>query len=592
MNSVFPVEIIVYDYNSIVSGNESDDIEVYLISLPHRGFLYSSTMSIIQSLPSSGLLLSNTTLFYEPISGEFNTSVYTDIKVKVKNPYGISNPKTLSIYVDWINSPPITQDLSFHMNTHEVFSIDIDIIDVDNDKNYTQILFISPECSILTPSLFYSFTLSIQYIGGYDTQSNNTCIVQFVVGDSHGLESNLTTYTFFITNEIQPITFSFIVNQGENSTISPISNYSDCILQVITSPTHGQMIVQNKSFLYLADSWYFSSPSTTIYHQDLHNPHESCSFIILHKGITSLPFTIQLIIQHINTLPMYFLNAIVISRLSLPSSVSFQVYNPVSFHDIFILDMDNDTQLCSLKITTNTGFFDFNTTTNNPENSLEWKDGNYGEGMDDNMIIVQGSISAMNLAFQSFIYRAVYRLNDTMQITLTDGNLTVSGIIQLIYTVEETTTLTTRFYMIMICIYAFLILCFLLLIINCCKKICNCFSKCKREKKKLPKTKKQKEKKTKIEIEKKSSKKPEDISSSRTSITKSEKPMKNEISSVPKQSSVVVSTPIKKKVPPPLPKSPPPVKKSPPTLNTQLISSTPDNVEPYSRKSSKPPSVI
>ena len=117
MNSIFPVEIIVYDYNSIVSGNESDNIEVYLISLPHRGFLYSSTMSIIQSLPSSGLLLSNTTLFYEPISGEFNTSVYTDIKVKVKNPYGISNPKTLSIYVDWINSPPITQDLSFHMNT-------------------------------------------------------------------------------------------------------------------------------------------------------------------------------------------------------------------------------------------------------------------------------------------------------------------------------------------------------------------------------------------------------------------------------------------------------------------------------------------
>ena len=100
---------------------------------------------------------------------------------------------------------------------------------------------------------------------------------------------------------------------------------------------------------------------------------------------------------------MYYMNTIIISRLSLPSSVSFQVYDPVYFHDIFILDMDNDTQLCSLKITTNTGFFVFNTTTNNPENSLEWKDGNYGEGMDDNLVIVQGSISAMNKAFQFLV---------------------------------------------------------------------------------------------------------------------------------------------------------------------------------------------
>ena len=68
--------------------------------------------------------------------------------------------------------------------------------------------------------------------------------------------------------------------------------------------------------------------------------------------------------------------------------------------------------------------------------------------------------------------------------------------------------------------------------------------------------------------------------------------MKNEISSIPKQSTTVVSTPLKKKHPPPLPKSPPPVKKTPPTLNTQLVAATPDNIEPYSRKSSKPPPVI
>lgn len=205
------------------------------------------------------------------------------------------------------------------------------------------------------------------------------------------------------------------------------------------------------------------------------------------------------------------------------------MYTPIPIHTIQIQDSDRNTQLCSLQITTITGFFQFNTSL------LEWKEGNYGEGMDDNKVIAIGSISDMNNALETIRYRAVYRLNDTMVLIITDGNYTATGRIELIYTPEESNGLSERFFII-VCLVCALIICgFVSICWNCCQS-------CRSSKKKDP---------------------------------------------MHPKKTLRKKTMLQKKVPPPLPKS------LPPTQRTLIHSktTTPDNIEFISKKSAKPPSV-
>lgn len=152
--------------------------------------------------------------------------------------------------------------------------------------------------------------------------------------------------------------------------------------------------------------------------------------------------------------------------------------------------------------------------------------------MDDNLLVVQGSIGAMNEALQSLQYRAVYKLNDSMTITLVDGEYNVTERIALLYQKEEK-QLSSQFKLIVL-VAAVLISVSLL---SC---LVNCVSKCKKPKK-----------------------------SKRLPLTKE------------KQTNVAHSPP-KKKTPPPPPTSLPPVNK---TIREK------DTIEEISKKSIKPPSV-
>lgn len=78
MNSRFRIDIPIHDYNlnshtNLVSGYS---ITVKLMSLPHRGQLYLHSLSKLTSLPPDGLVLTNTTLFYQAPVGEFSETPY------------------------------------------------------------------------------------------------------------------------------------------------------------------------------------------------------------------------------------------------------------------------------------------------------------------------------------------------------------------------------------------------------------------------------------------------------------------------------------------------------------------------------------
>lgn len=306
MNTRFVLPITIYDHNintqtNLINGYSSSLI---LLSLPHKGFLFRSNLDPITEIPSSGLLLDNTTLYYEPISDEFSESVYTTINVTLENSYGRSHVKRISIFVDWVNSPPIILNKTLTLSTHQSLTIPIDVIDVDNDTVYTRVLSVSPSCSLNHPLIIQELFITIQYEGRSIPALNDTCSILFVVGDLHGLESAPGEYTFIITNQLQPSVTSVHINQGDNRTV--LQSDFNTTFVVLNNTQKGMIVPTNNTLFYYSDPSFFSDPSTDIHGNALNNPHQHVEYSILHKGILSPVYSLQLIIHHINTPPKYF----------------------------------------------------------------------------------------------------------------------------------------------------------------------------------------------------------------------------------------------------------------------------------------------
>lgn len=303
MNTRFAIPITIYDHNintqtNLFNGYSSSLI---LLSLPHKGSLFRSNLDPITEIPSSGLLLDNTTLFYEPISDEYSESTYTTINVTLENDYGRSHVKRISIFVDWVNSPPIVLNKTLTLSTHKSLTIPIDVIDADNDTVYTRVLSVSPSCSLAHSFVMQGLFITVQYEGRDTPSLNDTCNILFVVGDSHGLESAPGEYTFIVTNQLQPSVTSIHINQGENKTI--LQNDFNSTFVVLNNTQKGIIVPTNNTLFYYSDSSFFSDPSTDIHGNALNNPHQQVDYAILHKGILSPSFSLQLIIHHINTPP-------------------------------------------------------------------------------------------------------------------------------------------------------------------------------------------------------------------------------------------------------------------------------------------------
>ena len=551
MNPIFPIEISIQDYNLETSTNLVDNytVQLILLSLPHRGQLYFSSMQPIVMCPPEGIVLNSTTLYYQPEFNEFSESEYSNITLQVENPFGLSNPKSISIFVEWVNQPPVTWDCWFNITTDAPHSVEIDMLDVDGDAAYTRFVSISPTCAVsdLSSDLILNKTqFEVWFIG--DSAQSSNCSIQFVVGDSHGLESNITTYWFTAINTLFPELSEISVNQSETTNVSlPILSTNGTLmtleveLQIVAMPRFGTIESVNGALQYCSQEFYFSSPSTTIYGKSLENPMDSIEYVIIHKSISSPPYKLNINIVHQNTLP----------KLTLPSELYFKVYESVPVQDIQLIDHDNDTQLCELQISSVSGLFYLNITTNDPSNSLKWISGNYGEGRDNSLVTVEGSLSAMRFALQSLSYKAMYRLNDTLQLQITDGEFVVSESVKMMYVAEQVSVITPKFTIIVALVVGVMVLWALSL---CCK-ICP-------RKKKLPVMKEQGQRKREHEQEKNR--------------------LESELEKEQKQKQSLTQSKKIKKTPPPLPTSLPPVNNVP--MNS-------DEVNINYKKSSKPPSI-
>ena len=468
MNERFLVDVSVTDFNLATNTNivSNYSIQLILYSLPHRGQLFSSTMQPITEVSNEGIILNGTLFYFQGEVGEYSESEYTNVTLGVRNPFGESNPTVLSIFVDWVNSPPITYNRSFNITTDSALHIDIEVTDVDGDVSYTHFISISLACVILSlpeTSTLYQTEFDIAFVG--DLTHSNQCIVQFIVGDSNGLESNLTTYTFLAVNLLQPAMTLLRVNQSEptNAILSfLLSNHTvvttDYSIVIVTEPRYGRYSLSNSVLHYQSDEFYFSNPSVDINGHSLKLENDSMEYIVYHKSVPSIRYQLQIEILHVNTPPL----------LITPSSFYFYVYESVPIVNLTVIDRDRDTQLCELEITATSGFFNLNLTTDDPSNSLNWIDGNYGEGRDDNKLVAQGSLSAVHYSLQSLIYKAIYRLNDTLVIQITDGNYIVKQEILMIYVREQTTVITPKFTIIVCIVIGVMILWLLTL----CYKMC------------------------------------------------------------------------------------------------------------------------
>lgn len=231
------------------------------------------------------------------------------------------------------------------------------------------------------------------------------------------------------------------------------------------------------------------------------------------------------------------------------SSLPFFVYasTPVP---ISVFDDDFNTEVCTLTLTTTTGFFSIALAPHNHTlPGLEWLEGNYGEGMEDNKLVARGSLRAINASLHTLAYRAVYRLNDTVVVKVADGEFVAETRVAMVYTMEEKKSVGWPFVVVMAVIGVVVVV--LVRLLCCC--CCSCHKK--RE------------------------------------LVKKEIEMKKEVEMAEKRTVPPPLPPAltkKKKTPPPLPSSLPPKNE---TRQAHSAVATPENVEPHSKASVRPPTV-
>ena len=94
--------------------------------------------------------------------------------------------------------------------------------------------------------------------------------------------------------------------------------------------------------------------------------------------------------------------------------------------------------------------------------------------MENTMIEIESTISVLNTILQNITFRTLYQINETVVITLTDGEFVVKSNLLLIYEKEESPVLNDRFYILLSVIALVLILWILSTIGKMCRLCCCC----------------------------------------------------------------------------------------------------------------------
>ena len=310
MNATSPISLPLYDFNIDSSTNvfEGYSSSMSLLSLPARGTLYSSSMEAISSLPPSGLPIVNSTFFFEPIPGEFASEPYATLVFSLQNSYGTLRPKTVSIFVDWVNHVPIVHDRNYTLSTSEVKTVAIDVVDYDGDKNYTRFVQISPNCRVLTPmenGVLFGFAFAIEYeMSSVEGAEEDVCTVELVVGDSHGGESSPATLRFHVTNLLSLNRTVFEVREGVSSLLD-LEFDEEVVVELTRFPTHGELWGNSTLLTYVAEPLYFTSPKIDADGDPIGHEDEGFACRVIHKGLASPSLEAVLVIQNVNSPARY-----------------------------------------------------------------------------------------------------------------------------------------------------------------------------------------------------------------------------------------------------------------------------------------------
>ena len=182
------------------------------------------------------------------------------------------------------------------------------------------------------------------------------------------------------------------------------------------------------------------------------------------------------------------------------------------------------------------------------------------------MMEIESTISVLNMIIQNITFRALYQINETVIITLTDGEFVIKSNLLLMYQREENPVLNDRFYILIFLIVFLLFLWIISIIGKVCKMCCCC---CCSSRKGKHVSRPQYEEQPAIELT--SIKRKEDDQRSRSH------PIRNKVNNS--------SSKKKRSPPPPLPLHPPP------SLPIEVCSvPNKDNIERIITKKSRRPS--
>ena len=518
-----------------------------------------------------------------------------------------------------MNHPPVVHDAHYAFTTTEQFLTTLRIDDEDGDKEYTRIIDVSSYCRVVdlpANKTFYAFHFRVEYLGGTQVQSSDSCAIHLVVGDTHGAESSEAVITYNITNALLPVSPFLIVEQGLPSPVEvSMQHGGDLVndqfvrLEVLSVPLHGVVNVTgdivndmvNKTMnnqttpliLYTSQPLYFSDPSTDINGNDLGMENDTLLLSCIHRSLRSPPFTITLIIRHRNTAPTSLSFLSLIRRLHVPDTMWFTPFETTPLSNILINDTDRDTQLARLRLQTSTSYINVNASQSDPLNPVRWIGGNVGQGMDDTLVELEGSLSAFAAIVNKVTFRGIYRMNDTLAVTLVDGPFNVSKMITLAYLPRETTATTPRFWILVILIGVLLVI----WLCSLCLRVCS-LCRCRREKTipvgmqpsvSPPIQASHEMKRNSVHSNREVKRTPEQTTDSLPQLPKKTPPPlpPSLPPAIPKLDD---TKPKPKKHPPPLPTTQPPCPSHHIARQMETVGRSPDDVEVISRRTVKPPS--
>ena len=159
----------------------------------------------------------------------------------------------------------------------------------------------------------------------------------------------------------------------------------------------------------------------------------------------------------------------IIHSLVTPSEIPFKALERTTIPNITLIDVDHDTQLCTLRIETVTTLLLVHTTNHS---SIRWITGSHGEGMENTMVEVEGTITGLNEVLQSMSFRALYQMNDSMVLSVRDGVHFLRSTILLVYMKEEHSTINDRFWVFVLLACTLLMIWCLSIVHGLCKLCC------------------------------------------------------------------------------------------------------------------------